>query len=155
MNAKELTLRIVSLSDVVLHEQVETRRVERLLVSLQNDWLLKNPPIVTQFDGKYIVLDGATRTTALERIRCRDIIVQVVDYDAPGVILETWNHLLLDLPEQELFAALERVPGLEVCADSADAADTALGKRESIASILLPGGRSYSLYGGGTSLPGQ
>lgn len=152
MNAKELTLRIVSLGDVVLHEQVETRRVERLLVSLQNDWLLKNPPIVTQFDGKYIVLDGATRTTALQRIRCRDIVVQVVDYDAPGVILETWNHLLLDLPEETLLASLERVPGLRVVPTSPERADGELGRRASAASILLAGGRAFSLYGSGTSV---
>src|SRR5512142_2381032 len=152
MNAKELTLRIVSLSDVVLHEQVEARRVERLLVNLQSDWLLKNPPIVTQFDGKYIVLDGATRTTALKRIRCRDIVVQIVDYDAPGVVLETWNHLLLDLPEDDLFAALARVPGLQVRPDSIEHADMALSRRESIASLLLTGGRAFSLFGGAPTL---
>ena len=103
MNAKELTLRIVSLSDVLLHEQIETRRVEKLSTRLKSDWLLKNPPIVAQFDGKYIVLDGASRTTALRRMNCRDIVVQIVDYDAPGILLESSYHVLLDLPEAKLF----------------------------------------------------
>lgn len=155
MNAKELTLRIVSLSDVLLHEEVETRRVERLIASLRNDWLLKNPPIVTQFDGKYIVLDGATRTTALERIHCRDIVVQVIDPNAPGMALESWNHLLLDLPERQLFDSLKQVPGLIIEAATVDSAAAALARRESIASIALGDGRVFSLFGGDSSLVKQ
>lgn len=155
MNAKELTLRIVSLSDVLLHEEVEARRVERLIAHLTSDWLLKNPPIVAQFDGKYIVLDGATRTTALKRIACRDIIVQIVDYDSPAIVLETWNHLLLDLPERDLFDALERVPGLRIQATSVDGAAGELEQRASLCSILLADGRAFSLFGRGGSLPAQ
>ncbi|MGE5263921.1 MAG: hypothetical protein ACM3S0_11110, partial [Acidobacteriota bacterium] len=140
MNAKELTLRIVSLSDVLLHEAVEGRRVERLISHLTSDWLLKNPPIVAQFDGKFIVLDGATRTTALKRIACRDILVQIVDYDSPAIVLETWNHLLLDIPERDLFDGLQRVPGLRIEAASVDGAAAALEQRASLCSILLADG---------------
>ncbi|MBI3535945.1 MAG: ParB N-terminal domain-containing protein, partial [Chloroflexi bacterium] len=98
MNAKELVLRIVSLNDVVLHEQIENKRVEKLIERLKQDRLLKNPPIVSEFQDKYIVLDGASRTTALRQMNCRDVVVQIVDYTAPGIVLETWNHMLLDAP---------------------------------------------------------
>ncbi len=145
MNAKELTLRIVSLSDVLLHEQVEARRVERLISHLTSDWLLKNPPIVTQYDGKYIVLDGATRTTALRRIRCRDVVVQIVDYADPGLALETWNHLLLDLSEDRLLDSIRRIPGLELTPRTAADAQAELARREGIGSILLADGRAFSL----------
>jgi hypothetical protein len=154
MNAKELTLRIVSLSDVLLHEQIETRRVNRLITRLKSDWLLKNPPIVAQLDGKYIVLDGATRTTALRRMDCRDIVVQIVDYDAPDILLESWNHLLLDLPTRQLFAALDKIPGLQVQATSLEDAEKTLRARESIGAILLADGRGFCLCGG-DSLPAQ
>ncbi len=110
MNAKELALRVVSLNDVLLHEQVEARRVDRLITRLKSDWLLKNPPIVAEHGGKYILLDGATRVTALKRIQCRDVVVQVVDYHMPGLVLETWNHLLLDLPTEPLLDSLQSVP---------------------------------------------
>lgn len=155
MNAKELTLRIVSLSDVLLHEEVEARRVERLISHLTSDWLLKNPPIVAQFDGKFIVLDGATRTTALKRIACRDIVVQIVDYDSPEIVLETWNHLLLDIPERDLFDALQRVPGLRIEAASVDGAAAALEQRASLCSILLADGRAFSLFGPCDTVPMQ
>ncbi len=145
MNARELTLRIVPLSDIVLHEQVEMRRVERLITRLKNDWLLKNPPIVAEGSGKYIVLDGATRVTALRRLNCRDIVVQVVDYDAPGLVLESWNHLLLDFPADQLVDALGRVDGLRVETTSADAAREALAQRKSIATIVLADSRVLAL----------
>ena len=155
MNAKELTLRIVSLSDVLLHEQIETRRVEKLSTRLKSDWLLKNPPIVAQFDGKYIVLDGASRTTALRRMNCRDIVVQIVDYDAPGILLESWNHLLLDLPEPKLFGSLEKIPGLRIQATTAESAQAALADRTSICTILLADGRVFSLFSHDEALPAQ
>ncbi len=145
MNAKELTLRIVHLSDVVLHEQVEKKRVEKLIARLQSDRILKNPPIVAPLDGKYVVLDGATRVTALRQIRCCDIVVQVVDYDSPGISLEAWNHMLLDLPVNDFMRALERLPDLRVEPVTAEQAESTLARRESIATVMLADGRVFSL----------
>jgi hypothetical protein len=145
MNAKELTLRIVPLNDVLLHEQVEARRVDRLITQLKSDWLLKNPPIVTQYDGKYILLDGATRVTALKRIHCRDVVVQIVDYAMPGLVLETWNHMLLDLPADQLLDALARIPGLRLQSTSAEGAEQALNERAGVATIVPADGRVLSL----------
>jgi hypothetical protein len=155
MNAKELTLRVVSLNDVLLHEQVEARRVERLITQLHSDWMLKNPPIVTQYDGKYILLDGATRVTALKRIHCRDVVVQIVDYTMPGLVLETWNHMLLDLPADQLLDALTHIPGVRLQATSADGADQALIDRESFATIVLADGRVFALVADSAKLERQ
>jgi hypothetical protein len=145
MNAKELTLRTVPLNDVLLHEEVEARRVDRLITQLRSDWLLKNPPIVTQYDGKYILLDGATRVTALKRIHCRDVVVQIVDYGMPGLVLETWNHMLLDLPADQLLDALARIPGVRLQATSAEDAEQALNERAGVATIVPADGRVLSL----------
>jgi len=155
MNAKELCLRIVHLDDVLLHEEVERKRVEKLTARLNQDRLLKNPPIVSQFDSKYIVLDGATRTTALRRIHSRDIVVQIVDYLNPGITLETWNHMLLDAPAQEIFDAIKDLPDLFVEKTSAAEAERALDHRESIASVMLADGRVYSLCAKDNSLTEQ
>ena len=145
MNAKELTLRIVRLDGVLLHEQIEKNRVERLVKRLEEDQFLKNPPIVTQHNANYILLDGATRVTALGRIGCRDVIVQIVDYAAPGMGLETWNHMLLDAPVHELFRLLRALPGLLVEQSSVSAANTALDRRETIGTLLLGDGQTFAL----------
>lgn len=145
MNAKELTLRVVRLDDVLLHEQIEKKRVERLVQRLEEDQFLKNPPIVSEYNGKYILLDGATRVTALKQIGCRDVVVQVVDYEAPGMTLETWNHMLLGAPVDELFRSLRAVPGLTVESTLAENANAALDRRETIGTLLLADGQAYAL----------
>ena len=145
MNAKELTLRVVRLDDVLLHEQIEKKRVERLVKRLKEDHLLKNPPIVSEYNGKFVLLDGATRITALKQIGCCDVVVQVVDYEAPGMVLETWNHMLLDAPVDDLFKSLSAEPGLAIDPTSAASANDALERREAIATLLLADGRAYAL----------
>ncbi len=147
MNAKELTLRIVSLDDVLLHELVEKKRAEKLLARLKEDRLLKNPPIVFQYDDQYIVLDGATRVTALRQLLCCDILVQIVDYLAPGIVLESWNHMLLDLPVREFLESLKRLPGLRLERTTAERAEAALARRESIATVMLTDGLVFALHG--------
>ncbi|MCL4393476.1 MAG: hypothetical protein M1482_01435 [Chloroflexi bacterium] len=145
MNAKELTLRIVRLDDVLLHEQIEKKRVERLVQRIRQDQFLKNPPIVTEFGNKYILLDGATRVTALRQIGCCDVVVQIVDYEGPGISLETWNHMLLDLPVDELFSSLRVIPNLSVEPANAPEAEAELMRRESIGTLMLKDGRTFSL----------
>ncbi len=145
MNAKELCLRIVHLDDVLLHEEVEHKRVEKLTARLMQDRLLKNPPIAALSDNKYIVLDGATRVTALAQIHCRDIVVQLVDYHSPSITLETWNHMLLDAPAQEIFNAIANLPDLYVEKTREADAKKSLARRESIATIMLADGRVYSI----------
>ena len=145
MNAKELTLRVVRLDDVLLHEQIELKRVERLVQRLEDDQYLKNPPIVTDDHAKYVLLDGATRVTALRRIGCRDVVVQVVDYAVPGMALETWSHMLLDAPVDELFRSLRALPGLLIEPTTAEHAQAALDCRASIGTLLTRDGQAYTL----------
>jgi hypothetical protein len=113
MEAKELKLAIVALRDVVLHEEIERKRVEKIQARLQSDRVLKNPPIVTRVeDGgaeRYIVLDGASRTSALRALQVPDVLVQIVDYHSPKLKLESWHHLLLDLTPARLRQELDTV----------------------------------------------
>lgn len=118
MEAKELKLAIVALQDVILHEEIEYVRVEKIRDRLQQDRLLKNPPIVTQARDRdtlrYIVLDGASRTSALRALRVPDVLVQIVDYHSPKLKLESWHHLLLDITPTRLRQELDSVSCIAV-----------------------------------------
>ena len=153
MDAQELSLRIVRLDSVILHEQVEHDRVEKLKRRLEQDRVLKNPPIVSRTIGhdgepRYIVLDGATRTTALRELICCDIIVQVVDYHSPQLVLEAWNHMLLNAPREKLLDEVASIPGLALTAANEETASAALGRREIIGYFLLADGSARMLGGG-------
>lgn len=113
MEAKELKLSIVPLHAVLLHEEIEHKRVEKIKARLGADRILKNPPIVTEVRDRdvtrYVVLDGASRTTALRELNVPDVLVQIVDYHSPDLRLESWNHLLLDLAPAALRRELDEV----------------------------------------------
>src|SRR5689334_23478622 len=81
---------------LVLHEHADEKRVARLEARLRTDGFLKNPPIVAPIPGtnRYVVLDGANRTTAISRIGCPHVLVQLVDYKSGHVQLQTWHHLI-------------------------------------------------------------
>lgn len=97
-------LRIVPASAVFLHEDCDPGRVRRLSSRLQEDGLLRNPPIAAALpEGNYVVLDGANRTSALRALGASAILLQVVDYDDPAVGLEVWHHMLpgpADIPDR-------------------------------------------------------
>ncbi len=136
---------MIPLAAALPHEQIESRRVARLSEQLRADGVLKNPPIVTPYRHRYILLDGATRTHALAHLGCRDVVAQIVQYDAPGVALETWNHLLADLPTRAFTQSLRRIAGLRLQATTWETARAALARRESIGAIALADGRVWSL----------
>ncbi len=108
------TLRIVAVENLILHEETDPCRVERLRLRIREDGLLKNPPVVSPLTetGQYVVLDGANRTAALAGMGVRDAAVQVVDYDEVG--LDTWNHLVAGVDDGVLFAAIKSIPGVSV-----------------------------------------
>ncbi|OFX27448.1 MAG: hypothetical protein A2Z07_00750 [Armatimonadetes bacterium RBG_16_67_12] len=90
-------LRIVPANALLLHEECDPARVERLAGRLSADGILRNPPAVAPLDDRTsVVLDGANRVTAMHRVDLPHQLVQVVDYDDPAVRLETWAHLLQD-----------------------------------------------------------
>lgn len=145
IGAHALNLRVVHQRDVLLHEHTEAQRVAKLVERIQIDQFLKNPPIVVCSDGKYILLDGATRVTALRQLGYDDVVVQVVDYDMPGLLLENWNHLLAGLPVENFVQALQQLAGLDIRSVSIDQALDALAQRSSIGALLFASGQVLSL----------
>lgn len=137
MDAGTLSLRIVSLEQVVLHEGIDPRRVEDLKVRLQQDGVLRNPPVVAVAGEQYVVLDGATRAEALRSLGCPTILVQIVDPADKRLQVGTWHHLITGLDQDFLSREMAKVPGASIEATVEEVARSLLEKREIVAYLLL------------------
>ncbi|MFQ6058359.1 MAG: ParB N-terminal domain-containing protein [Anaerolineae bacterium] len=138
-DSKELPdLRFVPTSALILHEDCDPRRVERLVERLRHDGCLKNPPVVAPIEGtdQYVVLDGANRTSALQAMGVPHALVQVVDYHSPQVELCTWYHLVAGMPKEEFLRAVEAIPGLHLEVSSLEEARLALDVGQAAAYIV-------------------
>ena len=140
-------LRIVPLERCVLHEETDDERVARLVARLEVEGALRNPPILGRHPSidTLIVLDGATRVTALQALCAPHILAQVVDYDDDEIELHTWTHVLsgLALAELELALATETLIREQRC--DPQAAEAALHRRETLAYLAGRDGRCVAL----------
>lgn len=110
MDVSELGLRIVPVEKVIPHEAGDPRRVERLSSHLRKEGWLKNPPLVAEAGGIYVILDGTTRTRALASLGYEHLLVQVVE---PGrVRLSTWHHVVVGLEPGAFWRSLQGLPML-------------------------------------------
>jgi hypothetical protein len=111
------TLEILPLSLMLLHENHDRQRTQPLVDKLRAQGILLNPPVVmplTDGSGRYMVLDGANRVTALKEMEFPHIVVQVVGHDDANIRLETWNHVVWGMDARELLANIREVPGLKL-----------------------------------------
>ena len=141
MELKLPDLRIVDTRRLVLHEESDPSRSERIAVRLAEEKVLGNPPIVASVEGtsKLIVLDGANRVSAAFVLGLEALMVQVVDDDDPVVRLHRWHHLLLELDGESLLESVRRLPTAIVEKTAARTAGRALsGKR--VACVVRPTG---------------
>ncbi|NJN54899.1 MAG: NAD(P)-binding domain-containing protein [Anaerolineae bacterium] len=101
-----LPLRVVPMERVFAHENVDAKRVNRLASRLDKEERLGNPPIVTAVgDGRYMVLDGATRSAAMAQLGFPHAIVQVINPE-DGLGLKTWYHSIRQIREDDLIVLL-------------------------------------------------
>ncbi|HEX7877986.1 MAG TPA: hypothetical protein VF720_01175, partial [Candidatus Eisenbacteria bacterium] len=143
MELKLPDLRIVDTKRLVLHEESDPSRSERIAERLAEEKVLGNPPIVASVPGtsRLIVLDGANRVSAAFVLRLPALMVQVVDYEDPEVKLHRWHHLLLELDGEALLDSVRRIPCAEVEKTTATTAERALsGSR--VACVVRPTGGS-------------
>lgn len=130
---KTLDLEVVPVEQVVPHEHIDQKRVRRLMSRLEEDGLLVNPPITTQWKGRYIILDGATRHSALSGLGYPHAIVQVVPATHSELQLHTWYHAISPEPQsdgdtQALLHELSAIEGLQLAAIEPVAAQNALAE---------------------------
>jgi hypothetical protein len=131
-------LRILATEQVKPHEDCDPRRVERLCERFRQEGMLKNPVIVAAIPGteRFVVLDGANRSTALAEMRVPHLVVQLVSYADPGLILDTWYHVVSGLPFDSFENRLKQVPGLRLESSSLDQAREALSTNNAIAYVV-------------------
>lgn len=135
---------MVRAKQLVLHEDADVRRTARLQHRLVVEQVVKNPPIVAALEAdRFVVLDGANRTSALAAIGVPDVVVQVVQYE--HVSLSTWNHLVAGMEPSELVDAVASAPGVVMAPAGLNEARAALAARKLAAYLVVPDGAAYSL----------
>ncbi len=111
-----LSLQVVPMDKVSPHEEVDDKRVARLMAAIEANPKLIDPPIATLWNGRYVILDGATRFTAFKRLGYEHLIFQVVDGEQKGpdsFTLHTWYHAISsDRPFADLLAHLQQLDGI-------------------------------------------
>ena len=133
-------LAIVPTASLALHEEVDLQRSQPLAERLRAEEVLKNPPVVAPLEGeqRYVVLDGTNRVVALRALACPHVVVQVVDYDDPALILDTWSHLITDVPVSDFLAAVRSVAGMRLEPVNQLHARAELARRQAVAYLLTP-----------------
>lgn len=146
--SETLDLEVVPIEQIVPHEHIDLKRVSRLVERLEDDGRLVNPPVTTYWKGRYVILDGATRYSALRQLGYANGIVQVVDKDQAGFQLHTWYHAISeeqqigDVPSfDKLVDVLQKVPGLNLKPINADEAQGALLRPNSLCYFIDREGR--------------
>lgn len=84
-------LQLIDIDKLRFHEEREVSRLDKLIKKLNDCQHLNNPPLAIALkDDYFLVIDGAHRVAALDRMGCRRVPVQVVKLDQ--LQLDFWNH---------------------------------------------------------------
>jgi len=138
-------LQIVPTESLQPHEEIEARRAQRLIRSLQTEGFLKNPPVVLQIreaPDRYVVLDGANRTTAFKQMGFPHILVQIA---RSGVEVMSWNHVLRGENSAPLLEAIRGLADARLTPTDPQRAPAALQTRQSLMYLVVPGGEVWQL----------
>ena len=139
-------MRILPLNLLVEHEFNDVQRTAPLAKRLEEEGLLKNPPIVAPIgdgDPRFVVLDGANRTTALASLGYQHVLAQVVKYEEPIVTLTTWHHLVSELDPIEFIQGLGVVEGVDLFPIDYLRARAALSRRECLIYVMSVDNKVY------------
>ena len=95
-------------------------------------------------DPRYVVLDGANRTTALNALGYKFCLVQVVKYEDPPVTLSTWHHVITGIALADYLSAIHAIDGLEMAPIDLLHARAGLARRELLAYTICADGRVFA-----------
>lgn len=141
-----LSLRIVPLKDVLPHEQYDRERVEDLTARLIRAKTLVNPPVVIPWEGRFIVLDGATRVTALKNLGYPHIVVQLISPDDEALNLQTWHHAATGLKSEQFLNRLQQATDYTLSAAPEKVPAEDWSGKGIISRIILPSGGVYHVF---------
>ena len=135
-------LQMLATEALLPHEDCDPRRIERLAQRILQDGCLKNPPVVAAIpeSDRFVVLDGANRVIAFAQMGIPHIVAQLVRYDDPGVVLDTWYHVVAGMPLEDFEGALSQVSRANLRPCTLLEARKALGDKEAIAYIVCESG---------------
>ncbi|GMQ85547.1 MAG: bifunctional transcriptional regulator/O-phospho-L-serine synthase SbnI [Acidimicrobiia bacterium] len=109
-------LRVVPLTEIMPHENVDPLRVERLAARISAEGTQLNPMVcIEDISGRFVLLDGATRTAALGNIGLAYGVVQVVA--AQSITLGTWHHVVRNAAPEAVMSHIEDSPNLTLTGD--------------------------------------
>lgn len=143
-------LEIVPVEALFPHERVDDARAEPLMLRLQQEGLLRNPPVVIPAGDRserFVVLDGANRTLALRRLKVPHVLVQVAHAGASQVELQTWNHVLQTCGATQLLEALEAHPEIALIPSDLERAEFGVRAGASLAYLALADGQVREVVG--------
>ncbi|HEX6290422.1 MAG TPA: hypothetical protein VFZ66_14630 [Herpetosiphonaceae bacterium] len=143
-------LQLVALERCVLHESTDPARVSRLMNDLAREDVLRNPPIVARYarTDRLMVLDGATRTTAMGELGFEAIPVQIVNYVDSRIELHTWAHLLHNINTHSLLRALRALDQAKIYAVDAQDAERSVRERALLGALISSDGDAWAIEGG-------
>ena len=133
-------LKIVPVKDIIIHEHFDKTRSPKLAKRIEEDGVLKDPPIVARLgEGKYVHLDGANRITVFQEedlLNCQHILVQIVDYfDPESVKVSTWCHLTQQ--NKDSFLSRLQSKGIEHLPMDRDAARALISEGDGVLCCLF------------------
>ena len=140
-----LPVRVIRTDDLVPHEAHDEKRVSALVARLEDEDVLRNPPIVTAVDDRFVLLDGATRSEALRRIGFEHMVVQVVETDE-SLQLDTWSHALRDSTFEQIVAAVDAAEGLSTEPTTSSSALDVLLEQGGVCAIIAPEGDAVVVH---------
>ena len=118
------SIAIVPLKEVLVHEQTVKKWARHLAYYMADAGTQKNPIVVHKINRKYIVLDGMHRVEAMKIMKCRDIMVYIVDYFDDKIELHNWyaiamgelniEKFLKDLKGEYEFEKLEKEEDINI-----------------------------------------
>ncbi len=110
-------LTFLQVADLLIHERHDDQRSRPLILRIRASGVWRNPPIVAPLQdgsGRYMVLDGANRITALSDMELPHALVQVVEPDDPGVELQNWNHVVWELNARRFLTGIRDLPDIQL-----------------------------------------
>jgi L-serine kinase (ATP) / ParB family transcriptional regulator, heme-responsive regulator len=144
----------LKIEDVIIHEWHDDQRTPPLIDRIRETGLFRNPPIVAPLpdgSGRYMVLDGANRITALRSMGFPDVLVQVVEPDHPGLRLENWNHVLWEMDPKVLLADIRAIPDVNPVVMQ-DQGQPNIMDDCGLALVQVPRGKKFTLCTGSDEL---
>ncbi|WP_164988994.1 ParB N-terminal domain-containing protein [Fictibacillus sp. S7] len=110
------SLKLINPDNVLLHEPYEPARLRKIIDSIRNENVLRNPLIGLQLNqSEYLILDGAHRISALKQMGCYRVPIQIIN--PSDILIQAWDHVL---PIGAWIETLYKHPEIEITTKSND-----------------------------------